>query len=43
MTYLVKFVLKSNFLFFGCHGNWSRAKNELKLPLIISLTLDKDI
>ena len=35
MAYFVKFVKKSDFLIFGCHGNWSSAKNGLPLPLIV--------
>ena len=31
------------FLNFGCHGNRSRSKNDLQLPLIVSSTFDKDI
>ena len=31
------------FLIFGCHGNRSRSKNYLQLPLIVSSTFDKDI
>ena len=31
------------FLIFGCHGNRSRAKNDLQLSLIVSSTYDKDI
>ena len=43
MAYLIKLVVKSDFLIFGCHGNRSRAKNDLQLPLTVSLTFDKDI
>ena len=43
MTYLVKFVVTSNFLIFGCHGNRGRVKNDLQLSLIVSVTFDKDI
>ena len=43
MAYLAKFAVKSNFLMFGYHGNQRRAKNDLQLPLIISLTFDEDI
>ena len=31
------------FLIFGCHGNRSRSKNDLQLPLIVFSTFDKDI